>query len=440
MLGFRTYSQMFVRLVLISHLTCLQSRLAAPVTSGASIQSLLAFNTDFGDRLRQLNTAFTPELRAHLCDTIATLSESDVNDLVPRLSLFDCCYSPTMLVRFFFRANQINMSKLFQTNIMRLSDKNNVIMLLQTSTVAKLRPVMEGFMDLHSSLPGEVPSFHPSDLLSFPPKDSIISPDDALSAFDSSLDPSVQVHFNNIFYFVQREVLKGSNAEQLMLVTSSGPVHPVEAALGSDAAPEGSVVYEMHFLSADAGVLRRCLMALQSLDPDRRPAEAVEVDKSDTWKTNELIDVVGVDVAYGAPMGWFGGDIIFKLLPTTVWKHSLASFMLARAHFELLLQPPTISWSNVRSLTRVLPQYRARRRIARQLMGRVGQGQQVEKTEGRSILDSKEGVEQGLIVHPTYLERFIQALRLVKVVFFCSFYKKKKIFLEALFFVLLLFQ
>jgi hypothetical protein len=251
---------------------------------------------------------------------------------------------------------------------------------VQTSTLAQLRPLLDCLMHMRADLPIHTPASDDSG---------------ALARYVKCLQPDFQLKLNTIF----NEVTKVVNNTTAALVMNSCPAHPLEIALGlseeTAAHPSQStmfqrrVVHELQFVSSDVGVLRQCALSLKRLG-------------------NRSISIVEVNLAYGAPQGWFGGDVIFTLQRAD-YDH------LIRARFEFLPQLPSISWTNVGWFSRVLSQFRTHQRTAAQLMARLGKEQQVKDVEMRTIVKCKESVEQGLIVHPQFLSRFVKTFRTVQV-------------------------
>jgi hypothetical protein len=256
---------------------------------------------------------------------------------------------------------------------------------VQTSTLAQLRPLLDCLMDMCTTLPIDTPA---SDDM------------DALARYVTCLQPDFQLKLNTIF----NEVTKVVNNTTAALVTNSCPAHPLEVALGlsEETAAHPSqitmfqrrVVHELQFVSSDVEVLRQCALSLQRLN-------------------KRSINIVEVNLAYGAPQGWFGGDVIITLRDAEA-EIDYDGYMI-RARFEFLPQLPSISWTNVGWFTQVLSQFRTRQRIAAQLMALLGKEQQVKDVEMRTIVKCKESVEHGLIVHPQFLSRFVKTFRTVQV-------------------------
>jgi hypothetical protein len=251
---------------------------------------------------------------------------------------------------------------------------------VQTSTLVQLRPLHDCLMDMRAALPVHMPASDDSD---------------ALVRYVTCLQPDFQQKLNSILIAVVKEIKIKTDT----LVMNSCPAHPLEVALGlskeTNAHSSQStkfqrrVVHNLQFVSSDGEVLRQCALSLQRLD-------------------NRSINVVEVNLAYGVPEGWFGGDVIFTL-------QKLDYGHLIRARFEFLPQLPSITWTNVGWFSRVLSQFRTHQRIAAQLMARLGKEQQVKDVETRTIVRCKESVEQGLILHPQFLSRFVNSFRAVQV-------------------------
>jgi hypothetical protein len=258
---------------------------------------------------------------------------------------------------------------------------------VQTSMLAQLHPLLDCLMDLRTTLPIHTPD-----------TESV----DALACYVKCLRLDVQQKLNFILYDLTREI----DNKTATLVTNSCPAHPLEVALGlsEEATAHSSqstqfqrrVTHELQFASADVEVLRQCALSLRSLGSDS-------------------IEIVEVNLAYGVPDGWFGGDVIFKLRDDQLDYEN----MMIRARFEYLPQLPSITWTNVRWFSQSLSQFRTQQRIAAQLMARLGKEQQVKDVAMRNIVNCKESVEKGLIFHPQFLSQFFDTVRTVQVSILC---------------------
>jgi hypothetical protein len=256
-----------------------------------------------------------------------------------------------------------------------------------------MQPLFDCLMDLHATLP----------IQSLQDNHSTVNRRvDVLESFLTCLQPESQQRLHHVV----NSLLKGITNKNAELVTSSCPAHPLEVALALNEAHtdiahsmgstrfQRQVVHELQFVCADSEVLRQCVLALQSLGKQK------------------VIEIVEVNLAYGIPEGWFGGEVILN-------SRKNEADMMIRVRFECLLQLPAITWSNVGWFTRVLSQFRSRRRMAAQVMARIGKEQQVKDVENRSIANFKqESLEQGLILHPLLLRRYFSVFRTVQV---CDF-------------------
>jgi hypothetical protein len=407
----------FMHCFILSHvlfmLVCFQTHIVSSsfAPNASLVQMLSKFSASAIDLMTHLRTFMSPTM----CDRIregfkATIapSEDELRILAPSLSMFDCQLNVSVVVsgvlttkckcEHKFETSQKDqvcracLLTLFSLSLYFFLSFFLSPSLLQAATLTRMQPLFDCLMDLHATLP----------IQSLQDNHSTVNRRvEVLESFLTCLQPESQQRLNHIV----TSLLKGVTNKNAELVTSSSPVHPLEVVLALNEAHtdiahsmvstrfQRQVVHELQFVCADSEVLRQCVLALRGLEKQ------------------EVIEIVEVTLAYGIPEGWFGGEVIFN-------SRENGEDMMIRVRFECLPQLPSITWSNVGWFTRVLSQFRSHRRMAAQVMARVGKEQQVKDVENRSIANFKESLEQGLILHPLLLRRYFSVFRTVQVCVF----------------------